>query len=92
MLAMAGEGSEVDLWQLNFMFAVTKLDPRAGRVTAEQVYWGRSSEGKEKKKIELVDCKELLPGGPRAHQSNNESFDIEKLGELGSDFLCPVGV
>ena len=35
MLAMAAEDSEVDLWELNFMFAVTKLDPRAGRVSAE---------------------------------------------------------
>ena len=35
MLAMAAEEDEVDLWSLKFMFAVEKLDPRVGRVSAE---------------------------------------------------------
>ena len=74
------------------MFAVTKLDPRAGRVSAEQIYWG-TGKTKRKERIELVDCKDLLPGGPSGTtQSNNLSLSIEKLAELGSDFLCPVGL
>ena len=62
MLAMAAEENEIDLWDLNFMFAVEKLDPRVGRVNAEQVFWGTSRD-KKKQKIELVDCKSLQPRG-----------------------------
>ena len=44
MLAMEAEDVEVDLWDLNFMFAVENLDPRIGRVNAEQVYWGTGTK------------------------------------------------
>ena len=91
MLAMAAEENEIDLWQLNFMFAVEKLDPRVGRINAEQVFWGTSVD-KEKHKIELVDCKELRPGGTHAGQSNNDGFVLENLDKLRKDFLCPVGL
>ena len=32
MLTMASEFQGIDLWKLNYMFAIESLDPRVGRV------------------------------------------------------------
>lgn len=73
MLTMASEDEQIDLWELNYMFAVEKLDPRVGRVKATQVIWGTEIE-KIKQNIELVDCVELMPGGKHEGKSNNKDF------------------
>ena len=80
MLNFASDQTEdIDLWKDKFMFAVEKLDPRAGRIDAEQVFWGAKIPKKKKIKIKLVNCEELLPGGQYENQNNNKEFSIERL-------------
>lgn len=94
MLQMASEDKKIDLWALDYMFAVEKLDPEVGRVQATQTIWGKSVK-KVKKNIELVDCTEFLPGGKYTGGLNNPNFSIESLATLrktGLSFLCPYGI
>ena len=59
------EGIEIDLYALQFYFAVEKPDPRVGRVSVYQTDWlgfGDRS-GKTVYDIEMIDCKEYLEGG-----------------------------
>ena len=47
-----------------------------GRIKATQVFWGQKAPKKEKIKIKLVNCEELLPGGAYENSNNNEAFSI----------------
>ena len=41
MMTMAKEQTEpIDLWAMNYMFAIQDVDPRVGYIHAEQVTWG----------------------------------------------------
>ena len=95
MVEMDSMDTEVDLFDLGYMFAIQAPDPKAGRIIANQVAWGRG-KSKKRTKIDLVDCNELLPGGKHEGKSNNKFFNIENLATLGrtntTTFLCPVGV
>ena len=54
---------EVNLGEMNFMFALENIDPKIGRISAQQTKWGYSREERQHLPIEMVDCEELLPGG-----------------------------
>ena len=49
----------IDLYELNYMFAVQKIDQRFGRITATQVDFVVAGI-KHKTDIPMVDCRELL--------------------------------
>ena len=51
----------IDLQQLDFAFAIRKIDPRLGRIEATQVSWPIEGE-KTKTPIDMVDCEELVHG------------------------------
>ena len=90
------EDEAIDLWALNFMFAIKNLDPYYGTIEATQVTWNANvgSEGKVEIPIKLVDCDELLAGGAYEGQSNNEALDVKDIfkGRQNARFLCPVEV
>ena len=54
---------QFDLWALDFMFAIQKLDPRIGTIEAYHATWPKGQKEKVKRPIKLVDCEELLEGG-----------------------------
>ena len=62
MTTMASNYEHLDLWELNYMFAVEKIDPSVGRIKARKVIWGNDNIP-QKQEIELVDCRELAEGG-----------------------------
>ena len=53
------EDENIDLWALQFMFAVEAVDPRLGRVEVMQVYDDFGMD-RIKKPIDMVDCKQLF--------------------------------
>ena len=61
----------------------------------EQVNWDRSAK-KAKTIIDMVDCSDLLPGGPHEEYGKkfNRVFSLETLlsGRMKSDFLCPLNL
>ena len=67
MMTMANdEQGIIDLWKLDFFFAVEKVDPKAGRLFVEQVLWSQG-EDKNRIEIEMVECDEYLEGGSLEH-------------------------
>ena len=77
------------------MFAIEDVEPRIGKIATKQVYWGNNKE-KKKYPVELVNCKELLPGGSHEGRSSNSDFLLEKLQQSGREkvenYLCPVDI
>lgn len=68
MMTMAEEKIDpIDLWALNFVFAVEDIDPRAGRIVVEHVKWGKAEGASQsdpyiskiKTPIEMVNCTSL---------------------------------
>ena len=53
----------IDLWERGFMFAVEDIPPEVGTLSAHLASWDKDDADAVKTPIELVDCKELLPGG-----------------------------
>ena len=76
MVVAPYEDETIDLWALNFMFAVENVNPRFGRLEVSQVHYElNESFTKKLKPITMVDCEEL-----HAKQGfNSEHFKIEKL-------------
>ena len=60
LTTMGADDVSIDIWNLDFMFAIENIDPRVGRITATKVSWdNRGSESKkEKNEVEMIDCKE----------------------------------
>ena len=48
----------INLHELEFTFAVNKIDPGFGRIVATQVSWPRRGE-KQSTQIQMVDCNEI---------------------------------
>ena len=65
MMAKEPDEGAIDLWELDYFFAVEKPDPRVGRLYAYQMEWNDFGPDQEriKTEIEFVDCKEYLEGG-----------------------------
>ena len=65
MTTMSSDDVMIDIWNMDFMFAIENIDPRVGRIAAQQVSWDfTSGKGtKTKKQIEMVDCQEYRAGG-----------------------------
>ena len=62
--ALEDSNDFIDLWELGFMFAVEKIDPRIGRIEVEHASRFRNNEANDKKTpIKMVPCSELAPGG-----------------------------
>ena len=53
------EDQIIDLWALQFMFAVEAVDPRLGRIEVMQNYNGVGMD-RIKKPIDMVDCDQLF--------------------------------
>ena len=75
------------------MFAVSDVDPTVGTIKARHTNNNKAGN-KKHTDIELVNCKELLPGGKHAGESNSEYFDIEDQIKRNSwqELLCPISV
>ena len=92
---MGADDVSIDIWELDFMFAIENLDPRIGRVIVTQTTWDfrDGDTKKEKQNIEMVDCREYQEGG------EYENFDLRHKKTLidninmtrktDSTFLCP---
>ena len=44
MISMAADGQSIDLYDLNFFFAIENIDPRAGRISATYTKWTRGEK------------------------------------------------
>ena len=44
LTTMGVTDQNMDIWKLDFMFAVENIDPRAGRISAQHVTWDNSGE------------------------------------------------
>ena len=90
MITSPNENAKVSLGEHGFMFAVSDVDPAIGTVKAHI----RSSLEDDRIPIELVNCKELMPGGMHEGKSNNENFDLGRTLSLNpeSDLLCPIDI
>ena len=74
----------IDLWDLEFMFAVEDIDPRFGRVRIYYKSWSET-EGKTETQMKMVPCNDP------DYISNNPAFSAENLlkGRKDTSFLCP---
>lgn len=58
MMTMAKEEQDpIDLWALNFMFAVEHVDPRAARITVDAIQWGPGKDKDASKVLNYEDKK-----------------------------------
>ena len=59
------DGSQIDLYAMEYFFAVEKPDPRIGRVSVKQTDWVGFGDFSQKvdTDIEMIDCKEYQEGG-----------------------------
>ena len=95
---MPDKSELIDLWNLDYMFAVSDIDPRVGRILVTQTSWDFS--GEESKKvptpIKMVDCEEYNENGSLAHVDlGNKRKLLEGLAlRRNSDttFLCPSDI
>ena len=70
------EDNLINLWDLDYMFAVENLEAKYGRIEVQQVHYESKDEViKTVSPIQMVDCEELL----QTTGFNNENFKIEKL-------------
>ena len=89
---MAADGQRIDLYELNFFFAIENIDPKAGRISATYTKWTRG-EKKQKQKVELIQCEYFMDGGKYHYLTTPsmqvllDSLQIERLGKI--DWLCP---
>ena len=65
MTSSSKDNSVVELGAQGFMFAVSEVDPTVGSLSAKFVKKS-NTEFEDERKIELVPCEELLPGGKHA--------------------------
>ena len=95
MTSLTQVAGPTDLFELGFAFAISKVDPSIATPKVEHTYWNKKQD-KEKRKIDMVDCSELLPGGKHQKWGDNfeRIFSLEKLlfGRVKSDFLCPINL
>ena len=64
MLVTGTESSKIDLQQMNFFFAIQKIDPTIGYVEVKQVTWkNNSGRVKTKESIGLTNCEDYMLGG-----------------------------
>ena len=104
---MAKEEQEpIDLWALNFMFAVESVDPRVARVTVSHVLWGPDKnkddeetgetlyEDKQYREVEMVDCISLKddPDYENFHESTKLLIESIENTRKNTSFLCPVNL
>ena len=71
MTALESQDELIGLWERDFVFALENVDPRVGRITAEQVFWTVQEDGSTERvyqEINLVDCKEFLPEGNKENE------------------------
>lgn len=82
-----------DLWELGFIFALSKVDPTVGRVEA-LITSVTPQDGKVTTPITLIDCKKLLAGETGFEKNTALKFTFDELlADLDlSDYLCPVGI
>lgn len=96
MIAMSQAADIViDLWQLDYMFAIENIDPRVGTIKAQQVSWVFTPEEdtRVRTEIELVNCNEYLKGGRLAdYDLKAKRFIIDGMNmnrRRDATFLCP---
>ena len=94
------ENEIIDLWKLDFMFAIESIDARVGRIKAQQVSWVFSEDEihKNKTEIQLIDCREYLKDGGGTHSHvdlGNKRQLLEGLlltRKNYAKFLCPSDI
>lgn len=92
--AYLNDSKPIDLYALGYVFAVEKLDPKMGRVTASQVEWKsfRGDSWLERTNIPMVDCRDLLPSlhDLREGYINNKEFNpYDQTYRDPIEFICP---
>ena len=72
------------------MFAVEKIDDRLGRTIIE-VVTNESGSDKERKPLNMVNCKDLIDKKDGTNLSNNDKMNLKNMlsGRKSSNFLCP---
>ena len=93
MTTMSQDDVLIDIWKMDYMFAIENIDPRVGRIKAQQVEWDFKEGRKTKTEIEMVDCTEYLEGGRLAHfELGKKKILVDNI-SLGrkrdATFLCP---
>lgn len=61
MILETKEIGDIDLWKLNFFFAVDDIDPRVGTLKVTATEWDQ--DGKTKTKVEMRSCSDFITGG-----------------------------
>ena len=74
----------IDLKELQYGFAVQRVDEKKAKIEASYVHWG-TARSKETTPIQLVDCAEM--GGQVGHL---KVFENAENGRGKFDFLCPI--
>ena len=95
MTLLPSDYEVVDLWNLDFYFAIEDLDPRIGKIRAYQVFYNITGENLQinRTEINLIDCKENIKDN--GTHKNVEMGEKKKLIiEHGASFLnkplCPA--
>ena len=69
----------IDLWALNFMFAIESIDPKYGTLSFFHIQFGTNLEEKIYTPLNMTDCNELYENGRPSESLNNKHFSIEEL-------------
>ena len=80
----------IDVYELNYMFAVQKIDPRLGRITAAQVDYAAAGI-KHKTEIPMVDCRELIMSSDHQDDYIHNRVFNPYMAEFRfpTEYLCP---
>ena len=104
MTLLPSDNEAIDLWKLDFMFAIEDLDPRVGRIEANHVVWDFRGEksNKQRSKLDLIDCNEYLKeDGTHKDKFKDlggkqiliDTLNLErKLASKRTRTLCPANV
>ena len=100
MTLLPSENEAIDLWKLDFMFAIEDLDPRVGQIQASHVVWDFRGEksNKQKSQLNLIDCNEYVreDGTHRGKELGGKQILLDTLNlERKLEYkrtLCPADV
>ena len=73
--------------QIGFDFAVEEIDPRLGRIVAEQVFWNEEGD-KIVQPLELESCDTFVEHDLPLNTGPSKARDTTN--QIKSSYLCPV--
>ena len=66
MTTIASENEVLNLWDLDFMFAIEMIDPQVAKISMRQDIWEWNEEGEHLRSsndIRLISCRKFIQGG-----------------------------